>query len=331
MTFKYPWVLFFIPALIFGVMIYAWRMRQPAFRFSSVTLVEGLKRSWKVRLMRLPFFLRLLTLLLFFVALSGPRTWLEETSYKSEGVNIMLVMDVSTSMMAEDFTLDNKRMNRLEVVKKVINDFIKKRTGDRIGLIAFAAQPYVVSPLTVDYGWLKTNLDRVKFGVMTDGTAIGSAIVSTVNRLLLAEGKSKVLILLTDGINNAGKVDPLTAAKAAEAKGVKIYSIGVGSRGAVPYPVVDLFGRRGYQNIQIELDEAVLTEIARLTGGAYFRATDTATLQEIYSRIDSMEKVKFEQSGFRQYQEHFDKFLIAALLVLILEVVLSRTVFLRIP
>lgn len=329
--FRYPWVLFFIPAVVFAVILYAWRMRPPAFRFSSGTLLEGLKTSWRVRLMRLPFLLRLLTIILFMVALAGPRSPLGETHHQSEGINIVLAMDVSTSMAGEDFTLNNKRASRLDVVKNVIRDFIDKRSGDRIGLLAFAARPYTVSPLTTDYSWLKANLERVKFGLMDDGTAIGSAIASAVNRLKDVEGKTKVVLLLTDGINNAGKIDPLTAAKAARARGVRIYTIGAGSRGPVPYPVVDMFGRTLYQNVQIDIDEDILKEIARLTGGAYYRATDTASLKAIYEQIDTMEKVKFEQAGFRHYDEHFDLPLIAGLIVLLLEMFLSRTIFLRIP
>ncbi len=331
MIFKSPWVLYFIPAVLFAVVIYTWRLRPPSFRFSSGTLVEGLKTSWRVRLLRVPLILRLLTILLFMVALAGPRSPLGETQHQSEGINIVLAMDVSTSMAAEDFTLNNKRASRLDVVKNVIREFIGKRSGDRIGLVAFAARPYTVSPLTADYSWLKSNLDRVKFGLMEDGTAIGSAIASAVNRVRDVPGKAKVILLLTDGINNAGKIDPLTAAKAAQAKGVRIYTIGAGSRGPVPYPAVDMFGRTVYQNVQIDIDEDILKEIARLTGGAYFRATDTPSLKAVYDQIDAMEKVKFEQAGFRQYEEHFDIVLIAALILLIIEVLLSRTVFLRIP
>lgn len=331
MIFKSPWILVLIPLVLAAIGVYSFRLRPPALRFSSGSLVSGLKMSWRVRLQRIPLVLRLLTILLFMVALAGPRHPLGETHHQTEGINIVLVMDVSTSMAAEDFTLNGKRTSRLEVVKNVIRDFVDKRGGDRIGLVAFAARPYAVSPLTTDYTWLKSNLDRVKFGLMDDGTAIGSAIASAVNRLRDVQGKAKVVLLLTDGINNAGKIDPLTAAKAAQAKGVRIYTIGTGSRGPVPYPVQDMFGRTVYQNVQIEIDENILMEIAKQTGGAYFRATDTATLKAIYDQIDTMEKVKFEQAGFRQYEERFDLVLMAALLLMIVEALLSRTIFLRIP
>ncbi|MBF0386352.1 MAG: VWA domain-containing protein [Candidatus Omnitrophica bacterium] len=331
MIFKTPWILALIPFVLFAVIFFTWRSRRPAFRFSSGSLVDGLKVSWRVRLQRLPFFLRLITIILFLIALAGPRSPLGETKHQALGINIVLVMDVSTSMAAEDFTLNNKRASRLDVVKNVLRDFIHKRNADRLGLIAFGSRPYTVAPLTTDHAWLIQNLERVKFGLMEDGTAIGSAVASAVNRLRDVEGRSKVVVLLTDGINNAGKIDPLSAAKAAQAKGVRVYTIGTGSRGPVPYPTVDLFGRTVYQNVQIDIDEGVLKEIARLTNASYFRATDTESLKGIYDQIDAMEKVKFEEAGYRQYQEHFDLFLLAGLFFLIVEVLLSRTIFLRIP
>jgi Ca-activated chloride channel family protein len=331
MFFKQPWVLFWIPAVLAGVVIYTKKAGCPAVRFSSVSLAEGLGITWRIRLRGLPFILRLLTIVLFMVALSGPRSFPGAAKQRTEGVNIVVAMDVSTSMAAEDFTLNGKRANRLDVVKGVIRDFIHKRTDDRIGVVAFAAKPFIVSPLTIDHSWLEQNVERVTFGLMDDGTAIGSAIASAVNRLRDVEGKSKVVVLMTDGINNAGKIDPLVAAKAAQAKGVRIYTIGTGSRDLVPYPATDLFGRRVYQNVKVEIDEDVLKEIARITGGSYFRATDTDSLKSIYDQIDAMEKVKIEDAGFRQYEEHFDVFLLAALLLFVLECMLSRTVFLRIP
>ncbi|MBF0594398.1 MAG: VWA domain-containing protein [Candidatus Omnitrophica bacterium] len=331
MIFKSPWVLILIPFVLAGVIVFCWRRKGPSFLFSSGSLVEGLKVSWRVRFSRMPFFLRLITIALFMLALAGPRSPLGEAQHQAMGINIVLVMDVSTSMAAEDFTLNGKRASRLDVVKSVMHDFIRKRPADRIGLIAFGSKPYTVSPLTTDHAWLESNLDRVKFGLMEDGTAIGSAIASAVNRLKDVEGKSKVVVLMTDGINNAGKIDPLTAAKAAQAKGVRVYTIGTGSRGLVPYPAVDMFGRTVYQNVQIDIDEDILKKISSTANGAYFRATDTTELKGIYDQIDTMEKVKIDETGFRLYDEHFDRFLLAGLLVLLIEVLLSRTVFLRIP
>ncbi|MBF0620195.1 MAG: VWA domain-containing protein, partial [Candidatus Omnitrophica bacterium] len=247
------------------------------------------------------------------------------------GINIAVVIDTSTSMMAEDLSFGGRRQNRLEAVKAVVADFIDARKDDRVALIAFAAKPYVVCPLTADHAWLKTNLDRINFGLMEDGTAIGSALASAVNRLRKADGKSKVVILLTDGINNAGKIDPKAAAKSAEAFGVRVYTIGAGTKGFAPYPVTDLFGHTVYQNVKIEVDDDMLKEVAAITGGQYFRATDGESLKDIYKKIDAMEKVKFEDIGYRQYEEHFKGVLLWALVLLLLEAVLSRTVFLKIP
>lgn len=331
MIFKSPWVLFFIPAVVFGIFLAARQSLPPAFRFSSEDIVAGLPRSWRVRVDRLPLVLRLGTIVLFMVALAGPRSPLGNTPLNKEGVTIILALDLSTSMAAEDFTLDGKRTNRLDVIKNVVKDFVKQRSNDRVGLIAFAARPYMVCPPTLDHAWLLSNLDRLRFGVVEDGTAIGSAILSAVNRLKDMEGKSRTLVLLTDGVNNAGSVDPLTAARAAEAKGIRIYTIGAGSRDLVPYPVTDLFGRTVYQNIHIDIDEDMLKEAARVTGGAYFRATDTASLKNIYAEIDRLEKVTFKEKGYQAYEERFVPFLIAGLLLLVAEAFLSRTIFLKIP
>jgi Ca-activated chloride channel family protein len=234
-------------------------------------------------------------------------------------------------MAAEDFSVNGQRKNRLDVVKSVLRDFIAGRPNDRLGLIAFAAKPYTVSPLTSDHGWLLANLDRVRFGLMDDGTAIGSAIAAGAARLRRTEGKGKVMVLLTDGVNNMGKVSPVEAAVAPAALGIKVYTIGAGTKGLAPYPVQDLFGRIVYQNVKIEIDEDVLKEIARRTGAEYFRATDTESLKTIYARIDKLEKVKFEENRYREVREHFDEVLLAALMLLLIEVILSRTLFLRLP
>ncbi|MBF0123027.1 MAG: VWA domain-containing protein [Candidatus Omnitrophica bacterium] len=331
MEFRTPFLLLLIP---FVIPILVWmytRQRPPTFIFSSVQILKGLRVTWKMRLRHLPFLLRIFVVLLFIVALSGPRKPLAENKAFFDGIDIVLLVDTSTSMAAEDFTINGKQANRLEAIKNVVRDFVDKRKGDRIALISFAALPYTVCPLTTDHGWLQENLARINFGMMEDGTAIGSAIASGANRLRFVEGKSKVIILLTDGINNRGKMDPLKAAEAAQALGVRIYTIGAGTLGEAPYPVTDIFGRRGYQNVPVEIDEDTLKAIAQMTGGQYFRATDTASLKAIYEQIDKMEKVKFEEHGYQQYEEFFSIVLFAALLILLLEVLLSRTLFLKIP
>jgi Ca-activated chloride channel family protein len=331
MFFRSPLLLVLVPALLPILGLYYFKRHESAATFSSVALFGLTRITWRVRLRHVPFYLRLVAITLFIVALAGPQTVLEESKLTTEGISIVLALDSSTSMAAEDFTLNGERLNRLAVIKKVVSEFIAKRRNDRIGLIAFAQRPYTVSPLTTDHSWLQANLDRIQFGIMEDGTAIGSAILAGVNRLRGAPGKSKVMILLTDGINNAGKIPPLTAAQAAQTYGIKIYAIGAGTRGLAPYPVTDLFGRTAYQNVKIDIDEDTLTRIAQMTGGKYFRATDTETLSNIYAQIDALEKVKFEESGYRLYNELFYVFLLAGLAALVLELFLGRTVFLKVP
>ena len=331
MIFKDPWVLGLIPLILIAV-AWQWRRKRPqTLRFPSGRLVSSLKPTWKNRFNGFPYFLRAVVLVLLCMALAGPRSVLEETQSTTEGIDIVLALDASGSMAAEDFKVRGQRVNRLDVVKGVVKEFIEGRQGDRIGLVAFAALAYTVSPLTTDYSWLKTNLERIRLHLIQDGTAIGSAISSSLARLGKSRAKSKVIILLTDGMNNAGKVSPRDAARAAAALGVRIYTIGAGTKGAVPFPVTDVFGRKRYQNALIDIDETTLRDIADLTGGQFFRATDTASLKAIYSQIDAMEKTEIEQFDYKEYKELFGLFCLVALATLVLEIVLSHTLFLRIP
>ncbi len=267
----------------------------------------------------------------FIVALAGPRKILQEVHRTVEGIDIILTIDSSGSMAAEDFVIQGQRLNRLAVVKKVVEDFIAKRTSDRIGLVTFAARAYTVCPLTTDYKWLIENLKRIDLGLIEDGTAIGSAIATSLNRLKHSSAKSKIIILLTDGVNNAGKIDPITAAHIAETMGVKIYTIGVGSKGYVPFPVRDVWGRTIYQQVKIELNEETLRRIAKITGGEYYLATNTEALKEIYKEIDKLEKSRIEETGYKEYQELFMYPLGIALILLIAEMVLRNTILIRIP
>ena len=328
---KDPAVLLLVPAVL--TLLYFWerRRRPESIRFSSKQLVAQLPVSWKVRLRNLPVILRGIVVTLFLVALAGPRSILKQTLHESEGIDIVLTIDASGSMAAEDFTIGGRRYNRLDVVKNVVQEFIANRGGDRIGLVTFAALAYTVCPLTTDYAWVTTNLERIRLGMIKDGTAIGSAINSSLTRLKNSEAKSKVVILLTDGVNNAGEVDPLTAARAAQALGVKIYTIGAGAKGFAPFPVQDIFGRKVYQQVQIDIDEKLLQEIAQVTGGTYFRATDTESLRAIYSAIDALEKTRIKQTGYFEYEEWFDEVLAAALAILAIEIILGNTLLLRIP
>jgi Ca-activated chloride channel family protein len=253
------------------------------------------------------------------------------TRVQATGVDIMLVIDVSRSMLAEDFTIGNSRSNRIDTVKLVTEQFIRQRPNDRIGIVAFAGRPYLVSPLTLDHDWLIRNLERLRIGLVEDGTAIGSAIASAANRLKDKEAKTKLIVLLTDGDNNAGKVQPLTAAEAAKALGIRIYTIGAGTEGEAPFPLQNAFGRTIYRNVLVKFDEKTLSEIATITNGQYFRATDTNSLRKIFSEIDKMEKTKIEVERTAQYRDLFQYVLIPGIACLLLEILLSQTVWRRLP
>jgi len=261
-----------------------------------------------------------LSLLIF--AAARPQSGRTKEIVKTEGIDIMLVLDISGSMAAEDFTPDN----RLEVAKRVIKDFVGKRKGDRIGLVLFAGKSFTQCPLTVDYEVLNSFLERAHIGQVEDGTAIGMALATATNRLRESKAKSKIIILLTDGVNNAGEVDPATAAKLAAGVGIKVYSVGAGTNGYAPVPVKDpLFGTR-LVRMRVEIDEQTLQNVADLTGGEYFRATDTKSLEAIYDRIDEMEKSTVELEHFTEYTEHYRPFALAGLIALCLGMLLESTV-----
>lgn len=330
MTFHSPYLFLLIPVVLACGYIRR-RSGAPGVRFSSLHLVAGPQGSWKIRLRQVLPFVRAGALILCVIALARPQRPLEDARVQAEGIDIVLALDASTSMLAEDFKVAGKRQNRLEVVKQVVQEFIEARRNDRIGIVAFAGRAYIVSPLTLDYGWLTQNLRRVESGMMEDGTAIGAGISASLNRLKDTPAKSKVVILLTDGRNNAGTVAPLTAAEAARALGIKVYTIGVGSRGPVPYPMRDFFGNIVYQSLEVDLDEDTITRIAEITGAQYFRATDTQSLREIYRQIDAMETAPVEERGFREQEEGFVYFLIPGLALLLLELVFSETALRQLP
>ncbi len=331
MIFKTPFILLLIPIVIPAVWFWHRRQRPAALRFPSVNILPQQKISWRLRLRQVPFLLRLIAIVCFLTAWAGPRLVSRYSEVKTEGIDIVLALDISGSMAAEDFMVKGKRVNRLDVVKDVVKDFIAARRNDRIGIVAFSREAYTVSPLTTDQHWLLMNLDRLRLGLIEDGTAIGSGIASSLLRLQNSKAKSRIIILLTDGVNNAGKILPLEAAAMAEAVDIKVYTIGVGSKGLVPFPVQDIWGRKHYQNVQIDIDEEVLRAIAQKTGAAYFSADNTQALREIYQEIDRMERTEVEQSGYLEYQEMFIFFLIAGLIFLIIEIALRETLFLALP
>ncbi len=298
---------------------------RPALRFPAKQGLEAAAKQSGAWQLSVPWILRASALVLVVIALARPQQGLKMTQVTTEGIDISLVVDVSTSMLAEDFTLNGVRRNRLEVVKDVVKKFIEARPNDRIGLVVFAGRAYTQCPLTLDHGWLLSQLERAQIGQVEDGTAIGSGIATGLNRLRHSKAKSRIMVLLTDGVNNAGNISPDSAAQLAKTLHVKIYCIGAGTKGLAPYPATDMFGRRVYQEVKIEVDDEGLTKIAEATGGRYFRATDTASLQKIYSEINQMEKVSLSQPVFLSYKEWYAWFLVSAMLVLLIEAALSET------
>lgn len=275
--------------------------------------------------------LRMLAMALLIVALARPQLVQGTTEVEASGIDILLAVDASSSMQALDFEMQGQTSNRLDAVKAVVTRFVEDRPNDRIGLVAFAGRPYMMSPLTLDHYWLRKRLEDLKVGTVEDGTAIGSAIASGVNRLREQDAKSKIVILLTDGMNNAGKVTPLTAAEAAEALGIKVYTIGAGSRGEAPTPVTDQFGNRRLVMAKVDIDEATLKDVANKTGAKYFRATDTGSLEKIYDEINKLETTTRKVNKFERYTELFTWPAMLALLFLGTELLLSQTKFRRLP
>ena len=325
---QFLWLLLLVPLL-------AWLKGKfggtPGVLFSTtktVAKIGGRRRSRAGDFLTGLLYLALIALIL---ALARPQEGKTITRTQASGVDIMLVIDVSRSMLAEDFTIGGQRANRLEAVKQVTETFIRERPNDRIGIVAFAGRPYLVSPLTLDHDWLRQNLERTRIGLVEDGTAIGSALASASNRLKDKEAKSKLVVLLTDGDNNMGRVSPVTAAEAAQALGIKVYTIGSGSRGNAPYPVGDAFGRTVYRQIPVEFDEEILKQIAATTGGSYFRATDTQSLQGIFDEIDELEKSEVEVQKVAQYKDLFPWFVLAGAVLLAAETVLGQTIWRRLP
>ena len=330
MEFKSPYLLLLL--LVVPLCFYVWRkhQKQAAIRFPSTGILGDISLGLKAKLYQVPLYLRLLAIGLLMIALAGPRKILDQTMVTTEGVDIILTLDVSGSMAAEDFVIQGQRKNRLEVVKSVVKEFIDQRVSDRLGLVIFGTRAYVVCPLTTDHHWLKENLNRVKLGIVQDGTAIGSGISSSLLRLKESKAKSRIIVLLTDGVNNAGSIDPVAAGNIAQTMGIKIYTIGAGTQGLAPMPV-QMFGQRVYQNVQVEIDERSLKEIATMTNAKYFRATDTDSLREIYKEIDALEKTNIDQTGYRQYQELFWIFVVIALGLIALDLILSNTLLFKIP
>ena len=321
---EFLWLLVLIPALAY---LFWWRRKTMVteLQFSSLKPFEKAPKSRRERIRHSPIGLRLMSLACLIVALARPQSISSRQNISTEGIDIVLLLDVSGSMLAEDFT-----PNRISAAKQVAEDFIDGRQNDRIGLVIFSGESFTQCPLTTDYAVLKNLLHQVKNGMIVDGTAIGMAIANGVNRLKDSKAKSKVMILLTDGVNNRGEVDPITAARIATTYGVRIYTVGVGAEGEAPYPVQTPFGIRR-QLIPVDLDEKALSAIADMTGGKYFRATDNNKLMAIYKEIDKLERTKIEVTAYRRYTELFDSWLMLGLALVVLEVGVSSTVLRKVP
>ncbi len=308
MTFLHPYYFLLLLVVPLALYIYIKRQKTPAtFTLSTTGAFEGLRRSWRSRLYPLPFGLILLAYILVTIALARPQSSTSHSTRETEGINIMLVMDVSGSMLAQDL-----QPNRIEAAKAVASEFVASRPSDNIGLVVFAGESYTQCPLTTDHAVVLNMIQKVELGLINDGTAIGSGLATAVSRLKDVKGDSRVVVLLTDGTNNAGAIAPITAAEIAESFGIRVYTIGVGSKGEAPTPVQTLMGVE-YMMLPVDIDEGMLQEIAKRTGGQYFRATDNASLKAIYKEIDQMEKVKLKVENFTQKAEHFPIFLWLAL------------------
>ena len=328
MHFASPYYLWLLTLLVPMIGYYVWRTLQggAAIRISSVAGVVRAPKTVRYYLRHLPSALRAAAFALLVVALARPQDVEQNVRTNTEGIDIMLAIDVSGSMLARDFKPD-----RITAAKEVAGSFIADRYGDRIGLVAFAGEAFTQSPLTTDQSTLQTLLARIRSGLIEDGTAIGNGLATAINRLRESEAKSKVIILLTDGVNNRGEIAPLTAAEIANAQGIRVYTIGVGTEGMAPYPAIDMFGNITFVNQKVEIDEKTLTAISDMTGGKYFRATDKAKLKAIYDEINQLEKSKVEVTEHVSYHELYLAWVLAALGLLLAEFLLANLVLKRIP
>lgn len=320
---EFLWLLLIIPLLI----VWQWfknKQQSPELKFPGASLLAAQGANWLAKLRPLLYVLRLIAIALVIVAMARPRTSEENSKTKSaEGIDIVMAIDVSTSMLSKDL-----RPNRLEATKKVAADFITERPNDRIGMVVYAGESYTQTPLTSDHKIILNTMQDIKNGLIQDGTAIGMGLATAVNRLKDSKAKSKVIILLTDGENNAGEIDPMTAAQLAEEFKIRAYTIGVGTKGTAPTPYAyDMRGNLVYKNLPVNIDEDLLKNIAKQTGGKYFRATDNEKLNEIYAEIDKLEKTKLQELKFYSYDEKFEKFALAAFILFGLELLLRFTVY----
>ncbi len=321
------WYLWLLSAIPLTAAYVWWRRHRliTELRFSSLRSLNAGPRSIRERLVRVPLILRFLGVAALIVGMARPQNVSSKENISTEGIDIVLVLDISGSMLAEDFS-----PNRLVAAKQVAGEFIGGRTNDRIGLVVFSGESFTQCPLTTDYGVLQGLLAEIKNGMIEDGTAIGLALANGVGRLKESQAKSKVMILLTDGVNNRGEIDPITAARLAATYSVKVYTVGVGAQGMAPFPQQTPFGIRRVMQ-PVDLDEKTLKAIASMTGGSYYRATDNRALRTIYKEIDELERTKIEVTAYKRVSDLFGNWLWLGAALILLEMILSSTLLRKIP
>jgi Ca-activated chloride channel family protein len=340
LTFAQPWFLL----LLLGVPVLAWFRGKSgpaaALTFSSTAALRSLGKSSAARAGKFLRALMLVSVAFFALAMSRPQLGKSLTQVEASGIDIILALDVSGSMLTKDFTIGGEQATRIDAIREVTRKFIEARPNDRIGIVAFAGRPYVVSPMTLDHDWLLKNLERVKIGLVEDGTAIGSGMAAAANRLNDKRSKSHVIVLLTDGENNTGKIPPNTAAEAIKALKIHFYAIGAGINGIAPTPVfnpqngkpvTDMFGNIMYQNQRVHFNEAGLKEVAKIADGQFYRATDTKSLEQIFNDIDKLEKTTVSVKKYQQYRDLFPVCIAAGLGLLLAQLLLSQTIWKKLP
>ena len=340
LTFARPWLLLLLLAVPLLAYLRGKRGPAAALTYSSTASLRAIGKQSAARAGKILRTLLLASLAIFVVGLARPQLGKSLTQIEASGIDIILVLDVSGSMLTKDFTIGGQEATRVDAIREVTRKFIEQRPNDRIGIIAFAGRPYVVSPMTLDHDWLLQNLDRVRIGLVEDGTAIGSAMAAAANRLNDKHSKSRVLVLLTDGENNAGKIPPNTAAEAIKALKIRFYAIGAGINGIAPTPVfnpqngkpvTDMFGNILYQNQRVHFNEAGLKEVAKIADGQFYRATDTQSLEQIFGDIDKLEKTTVSVKKYQQYRDLFPALIATGLGLLLAQLLLAQTIWKKLP
>lgn len=338
LTFAHPWMLLLLLAIPLLAYLHGKHGLAAALTFSSTSTLREIGKQSAARAGKFLRSLLFVALAIFVIALARPQLGKSLTQVEASGIDIMLVLDVSGSMLTKDFSIGGEEATRLDAIREVTRKFIEGRPNDRIGIVAFGGRPYVVSPMTLDHDWLMQNLDRIRVGLVEDGTAIGSAMASAANRLNDKKSKSRAIVLLTDGENNAGKIPPNTAAEVVKALQINLYAIGAGTNGIAPVPVftaqgplTDMAGNILYQRQRVEFNEAGLKEVARIAEGKFYRATDTKSLEQIYGDIDKMEKSTVSVKKYQQYRDLFPVCIMSACGLLLGQILLSQTIWKKLP